>query len=296
MSKSRMRLAIIGNCQAEALRSILYKADSPFEIIDLPEYHTMTPAGAGSVVDLLTSADLVMAQRAAPNFCIEEVRPSNLREKLGEKCVVWPNIYFDGYCPGLRYVYGSDGRKLVGPLGDYHFEQIIGCWLQGLEPEVAAADLASTEGWEWCPGDPVEASLENLRKREVDCHVGISDHIARNYASRKLMYAMNHPRNSVLLEMLDRMLNYAGIENNYRLRAAHQIERLAHIDIPTLPRYFETQGVPACHESFFDGFGEPYDEVRPTPRRYTLISLVTAFYSLYQKNRSLLAPPETAQL
>lgn len=289
MSNPRMRLAIIGNCQAEALRSILYNADSPFEIVNLPEYHTMTPADAASVIDLLDSADLVMAQRVSPDFRIEEVRSPNLRERLGEKCILWPNIYFDGYFPGLRYVYGSDSRKLTGPLGDYHFEQILGCWLQGLEPEAAAEHLASPDGWAWCLGDPAEASLQRLQQRETDCHVGISDHIARNFASRKLMYAMNHPRNSVLLEMLDRMLTYAGIENGYRLSAAHQIERLAHIDIPTLPRYFTTQGIQAGCEMFFDGFGKPYGEAHPTSQRYSPIELVEAFYRLYQDNRSLLA-------
>lgn len=292
MSNPPMRLAIIGNCQAEALRSILYEAHSPFEIVHLPEYHMMTPADVAPVIDLLDSADLVMAQRVSPDFRIEAMRPSNLRERLGEKCILWPNIYFDGYFPGLRYVYGSDGHKLIGPVGDYHFEQILGCWLQGLEPKEAAEHLTSPDGWAWCLGDPAAASLERLQQREADCHVGISDYIAQNFASRKLMYAMNHPRNSVLLEMLDRMLVYAGIENGYRLRAAHQSERLARIVIPTLPRYFVTQGIHAGCEMFFDGFGQPYGEASPPPQRYSPIGLTEAFYRLYQDNRSLLVPPD----
>ncbi len=290
MSKPRKRLAIIGNCQAEALRSILYKADSPFEIVDLPQYHMMKPTDAAPVIDLLGSADLVMAQRASPNFHIQELRAISMREKLGDKCILWPNIYFDGYFPGLRYVYGSDSRKLIGPLGDYHFEQIFDCWLKGLEPEAAAEQLTSPDGWAWRMGDPAEASLETLRQRESDCHVGISDHIAHNFASRKLMYSMNHPRNSVLLEMLDKMLAYAGIENGYRLRAAHQSERLARIDIPSLPRYFATQGIQANHELFFNGFGEPYSEAYAHSQRYSPIGLVEAFYRLYQEKRLLLAP------
>lgn len=292
MTNPRMRLAIIGNCQAEALRSILYKADSPFEIINLPEYHSMTPGDATSVIGLMDSADLVMAQRVSPDFRIEELRPPNLRERLGDRCILWPNIYFDGYFPGLRYVYGSDSRKLIGPLGDYHFEQILGCWLQGLEPEIAAEQLISPGGWAWSLGDPAEASLDRLQQREADCHVGISDHIARNFTSRKLMYAMNHPRNSVLLEMLDRMLIYAGIENGYRLRAAHQRERLARIDIPALPRYFATQSMQADYELFFDGFSQPYDEAHNAPQRYSPNGLIEAFYRLYQDNRSFLVPPD----
>lgn len=292
MSYSRMRLAIIGNCQAEALRSILYRAHSPFEIVDLPEYHAMTPANTASVIDLLDSADLVMAQRVSPDFRIEEVRSTNLRERLGEKCILWPNIYFDGYFPGLRYVYGSDSRKLIGPLGDYHFEQIFGCWLQGLKPGTAAEQLTSPDGWAWNLDDPAEASLGRLQHREADCHVGISDHIARNFTSRKLMYAMNHPRNSVLLEMLDRMLIYAGIENDYRLRAAHQKERLARINIPALPRYFSTQRIQAEHELFFDGISQPYGEAHNAHQRYSPTGLTEAFYRLYEVNRSFLVPSD----
>lgn len=274
------------------MRSILYKADSPFEIIKLPEYHLMTPEDAMSAIVLMDSADLIMAQRVSSKFHIQNMHPLNLREKLGERCILWPNIYFDGYFPGIRYVYGSDSRKLIGPLGDYHFEQIFGCWLQGLEPDIAAEQLASLNGWAWCLGDPAEASLEKLKQREIDCHVGISDHIARNFSSRKLMHAMNHPRNSVLLEMLDRMLNYAGMENSYRLHAAHQKERLARIDIPALPRYFAVQGVEAGHETIFHGLSYPYCEAAHATQRYTLKGLIEAFYRLYQDNRSLLVPPD----
>lgn len=246
----------------------------------------MVPQDASTVIEILDSADLVMAQRASPDFHIKELRPNNIREKFENKCIIWPNIYFDGYFPGLRYVYGSDSRKLTGPLGDYHFEQILGCWLQGIKPAATAEHLTSSDGWAWCQGDPALASLERLEQRETDCHVAISDHIARNFASRKLMYAMNHPHNSVLLEMLDRMLAYAGYERNYSIRAVHQKERLDRIDIPMLPRYFASQGIPSERDLFFDGFNEAYS----TPQRYSPIELVEAFYRLYQDNKALLVP------
>lgn len=292
MSGYRMRLAIIGNCQAEALRSIIYNEDRRFEIINLPEYHTMMQSDVDSVLSLLDSADLVMAQRVAPDYSIESIRPQNLRERLGEKCIIWPNIYFDGYFPGLRYIYGNDSQKLIGPLGDYHFNQVFTYWLNGHPPHFTSNQLMSTDSWDWYLKNPAQLSLSNLRQREFDCDVKISDHIERNFCSRKLMYTMNHPRNSVLLEMIDRLLAYAGIQSCYRIEAAHQTERLGGINIPALPRYFATQSSSATPSSFFEGFSKPYAESSPLAQRYNPLELVEAFYSLYQTNRSLLVPSD----
>jgi hypothetical protein len=63
-------------------------------------------------------------QRVSNEFDIDWIASSRVREAFGDKVTVWPNIYFDGYFPGVQYVYLAHWGKLLSPLGEYHFEQI----------------------------------------------------------------------------------------------------------------------------------------------------------------------------
>lgn len=270
------------------MRSLVYSLDKRFEILRLPEYHLMTLADTESVLSMMDEADIVFAQRVAPDFPLADLRPPALRQRFGARCTLWPNIYFDGYFPGLRYIYGNDSRKLVGPLGDYHFEQVFLAWYRGADPATAAADLMSPVGWPWNPGDPCEASLEQLRLREGDCDVIISDHIARNFSHRKLMYAMNHPVNSVLLEMLDRLMAFCGIASRFRLDGVHQKERLGLIDIPALPRYFADRITAVPAGQGFETFAHPDATVAPMRHSIDPLALAEDFFRLYNDNRGVL--------
>lgn len=230
-----MKIAIAGNCQADALRWIGVVANPDLQIPRLPAYHELTAETEPLVHDAFEAAEYVFAQRVSHDFYIESLRPEKLRERYGAKCTLWPNIYFDGYFPGVRYLYRLSGHKVVGPLGDYHFQQIIDGWVMGQDAGTIAASLMSTQGWPWCAADPAAHSLDELRRRETDCDVAISDHIERNFRHRKLMHSMNHPVNSVLLEMLDRLMARNNLPGGFKLLAAHQAERLSEMELPVLP-------------------------------------------------------------
>lgn len=230
-----MKVAIAGNCQAETLRWMSTVADKRLQVEQLPAYHELTAETEPLVHAAFEDAEAIFAQRVAEDFYIESLRPSRLKERYGDKCSLWPNIYFDGYFPGLRYLYRLDGHKVVGPLGDYHFQQIIDGWVARKSNPQILESLLSTQGWPWCEADPAEQSLNQLRRREQDCDVIISDHIARNFRTRKLMHSMNHPVNSVLMVLFDRLMERHGLPAQFQLETVHQVERLNEMEIPLLP-------------------------------------------------------------
>lgn len=278
---SKIKLAIIGNCQAEALRSIVFKVAPEFDVIKLPEYYEIDPEKSDLVLSELDKADIVFAQRVSRDYQIEHVRPNYLRARYGRKCTIWPNIYFDGYFPGLRYVYDDEGKKITGPLGDYHFEQVIRSWFDGQDPQDAADNLMSAKGWPFNAGDPSARSLEQLRQREADCDVKISDHFERNLYRRKLMYSMNHPTNSVLLEMLDRLMENQSFKGDFRFRAAHQRERLNQIDIPELPRFKEFKNQKLDTQRKFEIMERNKINIHMTNKTVDAQELVNLFYQSY---------------
>ena len=57
----------------------------------------------------------------------------------------------------------------------------------------------------------VEQSLLELKKREEDVDVVISDYISENYDKRQLFYSFNHPINEVLVEYVWRILDFLGL-------------------------------------------------------------------------------------
>ena len=59
----------------------------------------------------------------------------------------------------------------------------------------------------------VEKSLKELREREKICDIQMSDVIVKNYKSRQIFYATNHPTQDILFELAKRILKFIGIND-----------------------------------------------------------------------------------
>jgi hypothetical protein len=139
---------------------------------------------------------------------VEYARSSFLKSKFAN-VVTWPNIYFDGYFPGITYLYRGDGSRILGPLDEYHFSFMVRDFMLKKPPEEMARWLREDLIFDLFP-KPMHDSLRNLTQRERELDISISDYVARRIGARRMFFAMNHPTNEVLFEMLRRLLAAAG--------------------------------------------------------------------------------------
>lgn len=201
----RPKVAITGNCQAQALTSIALALELPLSIDMLPPVFDIPSFSTPENEAAILGADFVFNQLVSETYPVEFIRPSVIRNRARGKSFSWPNIYFDGYFPGVGYMYAGDGSKVTGPLSDYHFSQIFAAWNGGADPSEAWEEAALRETVD-VNREPVEKSFARLRQRDRLADIQIEDFLSARFRYEKLFYSMNHPSNSVLLEILRRMM------------------------------------------------------------------------------------------
>lgn len=211
---SRVKLCFLGNCQGPALSSLAAHLGVDAEILFLRPNFDMDDRHYDEVIGVFRQSDYIFHQRVDANYKIEFVRGDWIKASFAEKAISWPNIYFDGYFPGVRYVYRDDGSKVDGPVGDYHFPEIIYGWKNARPAEEVVAFLENgvALGAFESVAHPVENSLAQLRRRERGLDCGISDFIQERFRADRLFYSMNHPVDGVLFVMLNRLLEKAGLK------------------------------------------------------------------------------------
>jgi hypothetical protein len=213
-----MHIAVVGNCQARPIAA-LTKALAP----TVAEYHVIvvhlsTKDGVKDDYALLDKSDLILAQFVTDQYIAGHLATSRLKNRYNGRVITWPNIFFRGQMPDLAYasVNSADnhfGRKLLGPLRDYHHRGIFEAWHAGLSVSECLAYMAD------CPTSFQEKilsigerSLEELRRREAPLDTAISDLIAMEWRRRRLFFTFNHPAAYLLLAMAKRLLLLAGLE------------------------------------------------------------------------------------
>jgi len=284
----RPKILYLGNCQAEAMASLAVFLGLDQDHIRLPPVWTLTDEQGPIVEAAYREADYIFLQRVDSSFPVPFVKADYVRSFAPNKTVVtWPNIYFDGYFPGIRYLYGPNG-KIEGPLSDYHFEWIIESFKRGLTVDQAEQALRNEFLTKY--PTPVEDSIENLRMREKDTDAKISDYILTFFRHIKLFYTMNHPHSVVLVEMLRRLHRLAQLpfaEKDVDDFPYH----LNFIDIGSLPlfnlKYHPTFTVHEFTKGVeVDASGGP--RVDHPHAAYKVRDLIHVFYSIYASHANFL--------
>jgi len=291
------RVAFIGNCQAQSLESLSGHLGLPLQVVSLPAVFELDAFGSPEIWEKIRSCDFVFNQRVAPDYPVEFARPEYLKSALGPRAISWPNIYFDGYFPGVEYVYSPTG-KVVGPLSDYHLSFVREAWAQGLDVD----DLVQT----FLSGhladsfrSAADKSLFQLRQRERGLTVRMSDWIAARWRYGKLLYVMNHPGNPILLELLKRLLCAANISCslNEELLETYPYT-LNDISLPAYPSLHAAYGLrfEADSQILGKGFALAAGEASITAERrtYDWGTLFADFYRLYDAVSA--RSPEMAQI
>ena len=275
-----MRISVFGNCQAAPIRSLLAQhpdIDTP----DCPLNYMVTADDEAALIGQFEASDLIFAQRIADDYRVEWARSKMLRERFGDKLLVWPSVYFDGYYPDIQYLYYGSIGKVVGPLSDYHF----GLILDGFWKKMAAAELAellrSDEILKRYP-DPVARSLAALREREQDCDAVISDFIEANFREHAIQFTPNHPCLALLATLATRLCRAADI--NFDVKVPAHLPELDHVYIPPYSAVGARYAV-EWRDTAMRGLAvsiEGQTIELGSRRTYTIEELVETYYAIYE--------------
>ncbi|MFC4168358.1 WcbI family polysaccharide biosynthesis putative acetyltransferase [Teichococcus aestuarii] len=273
-------IVIVGNCQAQFLEGIFAIAGTvPVE--KLAPNFTLTDADRDHVLEKLDAASFIFFQRTADEFKQEWLRSRWITERYAGKSLIWPNVYFDGYFPGTRYIYNSSG-KLQSPLDEYHLAPVLQAWKEGQDEAQALKRLhEDTCG----TPDPFAASLQNLRDRERDCSIPMSDFIEREIYKTKCFYTPNHPHTYVLVELAKRLAEAANVPLNVE-KALTWPYHLDRIDLPVFHWIEQKYKLSFSGRGLYKGVSiDAIEGARVTvgaPCIYDPQTLVQKFYSIYR--------------
>ena len=217
------KILVIGNCQARPL-SIFLEAGTSSELLTPIVTHLEKFEFAQRTIALYAQADFIFCQLTLDSFPVEHVRSSWIRQRYPEKTVTWPNIFYLGQQPFLRYITHLDLGRLLGPLEAYHDLNIYQGWRRSRGLLVAESELTAEQ--------VAFASIGTLREREKLCDVIVSDLIVNGEKSNRLFYTFNHPTKRLLAAVAARLC--AAKEIPFKLEPDEFNEPLARIVPPSI--------------------------------------------------------------
>ncbi|MGB5133799.1 MAG: WcbI family polysaccharide biosynthesis putative acetyltransferase [Prochlorococcaceae cyanobacterium] len=206
-----VRIAITGNCQARPLAEAIRRIGINTEITSTIIVHLVQDEDEALHAENLRSSDLIFAQRVTDGYPCKFVRLSALRAKYPGKVLSFPNLYCSSYNPELTYVRTSGKRPLAGPFGDYHIKTLHDAFLKGSSVDNAVQSHLDPDYNEAVYGLAVEKSLEELRQRELDTDIQISEWIQQHLWMQRLFFTFNHPSYRLICELACRLLVSAAI-------------------------------------------------------------------------------------
>ncbi len=264
---------------------MLASSSQDLQITRLEPVFLMNATHHQPVYDALDAADVIFAQRISDEFKLDWLASAQISKTFGDKVVVWPNIYFDGYFPGVNYVYHGTYGKLLSPLLEYHFTQVMVAHKAGHSIDAAISAFAG-EGLLAASPDPFAQSIAQLQAREEDTDVVISDFIAEQASKQRLFYTPNHPVNILLGEMLSRLTRKAGLEIDIARSVAIPYQ-LDEVYIATSPAVVQKYNLSFDTEAHYRGreVVSVHESVVLLGDRkdYDVRQLVEAFYRLYDQ-------------
>ena len=224
----------------------------------------------------MAEADVILAQNTADNFRLPHLRSTAIK-KNRPGTLIWPNIFFSGQQPFLRYFTHLDQGRLMGPLEALHDLRLFAQWAR--DRGVFQSDPIDETAF---AGQVRQVSISQLLKRETYCDVSISDFICDNLDRDRLFFTFNHPSRLVLSELVRRLA----------------VELSLDIDIPPGPESLNRYIVPSLWPgetamTADDGYqGDDYAledtglvrRLPGRPRKYSLTELVQAFHEVYDHN------------
>ena len=269
---TQKKILVTGNCQARPVTKLMQGTGS-FDCLPPILLQLSRPEDAARHQALMDDADIVFAQLTADTFEPAHLRSSQIRNKYPEKTIIWPNVFYSGQQPYLRYMTHLTEGRILGPLEALHDIRIVRTWLIQ-SGKVRQADWAEAPDF---VTNARASSLQELKSREQKCDVAVSDLIQDAVEGERLFFTFNHPNNWLLARISERMLGRSGATCT--------------IDEPTKPEYLSRYIVPSTwsdNPNYSERFrgGEVILKEDKTIelkgiREYTAAELEAAFMSCY---------------
>ena len=200
-----MKLLVIGNCQARVLSHIMARRWALEPLQPIVQFRSR-PEDRDEEDRRCSEADVILVQLTARTFPHAHLRSSAVVRRYPGKAAVWPNLFYSGQQPFLRYLTHRTAGRISGPLDVYHDLRIFRDW------RAERLGVSSTE-----PDDGEfaravhEVSLAALRDREALCDAGVSDLIADGYLRRRLFFTFNHPTIWLMEQLATRLAEHLGL-------------------------------------------------------------------------------------
>lgn len=122
-----MKILITGNCQARPMSELLCDGVNNFALEPII-LHLAKVEDANSHEALLSDADVIIAQATSDSFQPAHLSSRFLKEQFGPRVLVWPNVFYSGQTPYLRYITHTKAGRITGPLDVYHDLRILNEW------------------------------------------------------------------------------------------------------------------------------------------------------------------------
>lgn len=160
--------------------------------------------------------DLFICQNVheSNKYC-SRLATDKVMKKLSSSCKVIKilNVFFDGYFVQRKTNSNNLMKELhqsgLFPFGDKYVDELLGkgFLVDEILEQIKDRDFLTADIIECA----VNQSLEELKNREKQVDVAISDYIEAQYKEKQLFYSPNHPINTVLIEYAKRIIHFMGL-------------------------------------------------------------------------------------
>lgn len=207
---NKLKIVLTGNCQARPLANLLSRFPD-IQVIDVIILHLSNDGEVERHQEIFSAADVIIAQQTIEKFSPQHLSSNKLRDN--KKSIIWPNIFFCGQQPFLKYITIPNQGRLIGPLSVYHDVRMLNTWHQFKFGNSLFKESHDDE----YAADIARKSLQELQEREQSCDISVSKKIENEWKSHRLFYTFNHPTIRLLSYVAIRIAEKLGVpEKNWK--------------------------------------------------------------------------------
>ena len=207
-----MKIAVIANCQTQAISNYLRIITGCKDIVNVPVHMFGSDMYIKALQKLKAVADdergIIFTFSLSNKF--GELETSKLRANSRARVYSITNLYFSGFHPDITYL-GSMGKRVESPLGDLHSKTVLTAYTAALSIDEAIASFNSETYTKLGFFDEFDKSKSELFSRDEVSDIKFANEFLELVTSKPALYTMNHPIPEVLYKFVCNLCDYADI-------------------------------------------------------------------------------------